>query len=36
MKKKSYFSVEDILRHEFKKPLSRGTIGEDANGLVKG
>ena len=32
--KKSYFSVEDILRHELKKPLSRGTIGKDANGLL--
>ncbi|MDQ7788333.1 MAG: hypothetical protein RDU01_12080 [Thermodesulfovibrionales bacterium] len=35
MKKKlSHFSVEDIIRHEFKKPLSRGTIGKDANGLL--
>ena len=34
MKKKSHFSVEDILRHEFKKPVSRGTIGKDANGLL--
>jgi hypothetical protein len=34
MKKKSYFSVEDILRSEFKKPVSRGTIGKDANGLI--
>ena len=34
MKKKSHFSVEDIIRHEFKKPVSRGTIGKDANGLI--
>jgi hypothetical protein len=35
MKKKSlHFSVEDIIRHEFKKPLSRGTIGKDADGLL--
>jgi hypothetical protein len=34
MKKKSHFSVEDIIRHEFKKPVSRGTIGKDANGLL--
>src|SRR5450756_2117724 len=34
MKKKSHFSVEDIIRHEFRKPVSRGTIGKDANGLL--
>ena len=35
MKKKSlHFSVEDIIRSEFKKPLSRGTVGKDANGLL--
>ncbi len=37
MKKKSkssHFSVEDIIRNEFRKPVSRGTIGKDANGLV--
>ncbi|MBA4373740.1 MAG: hypothetical protein C0402_12885 [Thermodesulfovibrio sp.] len=34
MKKKSHFSVEDIIRHEFKKPVSRGTIGKDADGLL--
>jgi hypothetical protein len=33
-KKSSHFSVEDIIRSEFKKPLSRGTIGKDANGLL--
>ncbi len=33
-KKTSHFSVEDIIRCEFKKPLSRGTIGKDANGLL--
>jgi hypothetical protein len=33
-KKASHFSVEDIIRNEFKKPLSRGTIGKDANGLL--
>ena len=33
-KKSSHFSVEDIIRNEFKKPLSRGTIGKDANGLL--
>ena len=33
-KKTSHFSVEDIIRNEFKKPLSRGTIGKDANGLL--
>jgi len=30
-KKTSHFSVEDIIRNEFKKSLSRGTIGKDAN-----
>jgi hypothetical protein len=30
----SHFSVEDIIRSEFKKPVSRGTIGKDANGLL--
>jgi hypothetical protein len=35
MKKKlSHFSVEDIIRTEFKNPVSRGTIGKDANGLL--
>ena len=34
MKKTSHFSVEDIIRNEFKKSLSRGTIGKDANGLL--
>ena len=32
--KTSHFSVEDIIRTEFKKSLSRGTIGKDANGLM--
>jgi len=30
----SHFSVEDIIRTEFRKPISRGTIGKDANGLL--
>jgi len=30
-KKTSHFSVEDIIRNEFKKPVSRGTIGKDAS-----
>jgi hypothetical protein len=37
MKKKSKsprFSIEDIIRNEFKKPLSRGTLGKDADGLL--
>ncbi|MBI5846536.1 MAG: hypothetical protein HZB31_01030 [Nitrospirae bacterium] len=35
MKKKTvHFSVEDIIRSEFRKPVSRGTIGKDANGLL--
>jgi hypothetical protein len=36
MKKKKtlHFSVEDIIRNEFKKPLSKGTLGKDANGLL--
>ena len=36
MKKKKtlHFSVEDIIRTEFRKFLSRGTIGKDANGLL--
>jgi hypothetical protein len=35
MKKRSlHFSVEDIIRSEFRKPVSRGTIGKDANGLL--
>jgi len=37
MKKKSkasHFSIEDIIRNEFRKPLSRGTIGKDAKGLL--
>jgi hypothetical protein len=33
-KKASHFSVEDIIRNEFKKPVSRGTIGKDVNGLL--
>ena len=33
-KKTSHFSVEDIIRNEFKNSLSRGTIGKDANGLL--
>jgi hypothetical protein len=33
-KKTSIFSVEDIIRNEFKKPLSKGTLGKDANGLL--
>ena len=33
-KKTSHFSVEDIIRNEFRKPVSRGTIGKDANGLL--
>jgi len=33
-KKTSQFSVEDIIRNEFRKSLSRGTIGKDANGLL--
>jgi hypothetical protein len=33
-KKTSHFSVEDIIRTEFKKSLSRGTIGKDVNGLL--
>jgi len=36
MKRKitSHFSVEDIIRNEFKKAVSRGTIGKDSNGLL--
>ena len=30
----SHFSVEDIIRSEFRKPISRGTIGKDSNGLL--
>lgn len=33
-KKSSHFSVEDIIRSAFRKPVSRGTIGKDVNGLV--
>lgn len=33
-KKTSHFSVEDIIRSEFRKPVSRGTIGKDAQGLL--
>jgi len=33
-KKTSYFSVEDTIRHEFRKSLGRGTIGRDAHGLL--
>jgi hypothetical protein len=33
-KKTSHFSVEDIIRNEFKKPLSKGTLGKDAKGLL--
>lgn len=32
--KSSHFSVEDIIRNEFRKPLSRGTIGKDSDGLL--
>ena len=34
MKKKPHFSVEDIIRNEFRKSLSRGIIGKDAHGLL--
>lgn len=33
-KKTSHFSVEDVIRSEFRKPVIRGTIGRDANGLL--
>ena len=33
-KKTSHFSVEDIIRTEFRKPVSRGTIGKDTNGFL--
>jgi len=33
-KKTSHFSIEDIIRNEFKKPLSKGTLGKDAKGLL--
>ena len=33
-KKTAHFSVEDIIRTELRKSLSRGTIGKDANGLL--
>jgi hypothetical protein len=33
-KKTAHFSVEDIIRNEFKKSLSRGLIGKDAHGLL--
>jgi len=33
-KKSSHFSVEDIIRNEFKKAVSRGTMGKDTNGLL--
>ncbi|MDH4231895.1 MAG: hypothetical protein OEW04_07670 [Nitrospirota bacterium] len=33
-KKASHFSVEDVIRNEFRKPVSRGTIGRDAHGLL--
>lgn len=33
-RKASHFSVEDIIRSEFRKPVSRGTIGRDASGLL--
>ncbi len=33
-KKTSHFSVEDVIRSAFRKPLSRGTIGRDSNGLL--
>jgi hypothetical protein len=32
--KASHFSVEDIIKNEFKKPVSRGSIGKAANGLL--
>jgi hypothetical protein len=33
-KRTSHFSVEDVIRNEFRKPVSRGTIGKDASGLL--
>jgi hypothetical protein len=33
-KKTSHFSVEDIIRNEFRKHVSRGNIGKDADGLL--
>jgi hypothetical protein len=33
-KKTSHFSVEDVIRGAFRKPLSRGTLGRDADGLL--
>jgi hypothetical protein len=33
-KKSSHFSVEDIIKNEFRKPVSRGTLGKDADGLL--
>ena len=33
-KKTTHFSVEDIIRNEFKKPVSRGTLGKDVNGVL--
>jgi hypothetical protein len=33
-KKTSHFSSEDIIRNEFRKSLSRGTIGKDSHGLL--
>ncbi|MDA8431506.1 MAG: hypothetical protein M0Z60_00930 [Nitrospiraceae bacterium] len=33
-KKSSHFSVEDVIRNEFRRPVSRGTIGKDADGLL--
>jgi hypothetical protein len=33
-RKPSHFSVEDIIRNQFRKPVSRGTIGRDTNGLL--
>lgn len=33
-KQSSHFSVEDIIRREFRNPVSRGTIGKDIDGLL--
>lgn len=33
-KQSSHFSAEDIIRTEFRKSVSRGTIGKDVNGLL--
>lgn len=31
-KKSSHFSVDDIIRSEFRKLVSKGTISKDGNG----